>query len=723
MLAEDELKIEKNPEAGTEKDKEEESEQIPKYMSQLDLDQKQKERITKEFWEEFEAIKRERADEKLESKWDMLDAQYEGVLEEDEHQQFNIHVGLTKSEVDRVVNRIMQAYMESDPMFAITPRRDFNSKEKDAREIAEKQQDYLDYTLDEIIPYREPSEMTIRSAVKLGNGIKKWEHKVERENRKREEIFKGSPRPVFGVDPQTGQPVQTGIKNKGLEDFIKAFPQVIDKEKGLPKPQFNQYIKALAEGKEINILAEYPETLYNDAFPKNVELRNFYVRTSTEGNLGLAITRLVVERINYNWWELQKLADKPEYFEEEINKLSFKNERDERDNKQMKGFQNEKYDILEATFMVKIEEDDEEETKCIFWFSEDRRNMIGAVLYQYYAIPSRYVESHICKQKPGFYQPGIAEILTDDNITIDALINSMLEGVYTANLITPIVKKGSSTELQFLNRRAGHGVPIVTTDGKPLQFFNQFMKPVDVNAFIGMMEYISRSAQDKTGGNDAFGGNLDPIDPTEPGNKFIARLSESNINIRPYILAMLPSFNLDAYIILAISYQIDKEGRKYRKPSEKVVGDKPGVFDTITRQELIARTNIQSRAYQFAVDKINEKRENLMLTQLLRNEIWVAQDPEAVFNLWRSVIKNWSPYWKNNVDRILPKPDEIKRKMVQVASLGAKSFVQASIQQSKLTGMPPEYDPKQFLELVAKLEKEIATPPSKEEIKERRKSA
>lgn len=718
------LEIRKNP--MTAQQKEENEDKLPSFISQLELSEKQRKRITTEIIDEFTAIKKERDAEMVDKRLTLLLNQYEGLIEEDEDQQFTISRGLTKEKVDTVVNSISEAQLEPSPKFAISPRPEYYNN-TDGDETAEKQEDFLDYKIDEVIPYREPSEQVLHSAVLYGNGIKKFEYVLNIEKRRREEVYKGTPlytitttkglvvqvttvaemNKALKVDPEA----QVEYANKGLDDFLQAYPTAMEEKK------YMGWIEKLHEGKEINIMVEYNETVYNDPMPKCIDLKNFYVRIKTEGNIGLSMTQLIVERQSYSWWELQKLKNKPEYYEDQIEKLKFCRGEDNESIVVIDNYNTETYNILECTFYTKLEESDEDETKCKFWVAEEKELMIGATLYPYDAISCEYVDYHMPKKREGFYQPGLGEYLTDDQISEDAIMNFMLEGLWTANMITPIVRRDSQVVEQFNEKRWTHGVPLESENPNGIRFVNEFLKPIDTGSLLGVINSISQSASNKLGINPGISGKSDPVDPSAPARKTLALIAQSSKNIKAYILAMQPSMNADGKILLGIYYQMSKEGRKYRLRTTKIVGDNPTPFGEISREEMRAATNLQSQAYVFASDKLAEKNENLALLQVLRNEPLIASNPEAVWSLLRAIVGRWSPFWKNNIDKILPDQQELNQQVLQVTVQAIDRYVQMVMQQAQQTGIAPKFDVRELLPMIQQAQRLLVTPPTKEEVK------
>ena len=691
--------------------KEIEKEKIPIYMDPVTLNDEQKTRLQKEIFDEIDAIKEEREDEQLDPKLDALDRQYEGKLKEDEARQFNLNRKITKKYVDKVSTLIMQALFEPNPHYAVTPRPEF--EKEGGQEVCDKQSDFLDYKIDEELPLRPQYSLIVHSTVLKGNGIKKLFHELRRDDKKREEQYKGDPQPVIderSLRPRLDQQGQVVIRNKGLEDFLMNWPDAEEKYPGL--------VKKLQEGKEINIVAKYKETVYNDPFPKYVDLKNFYVRTSVEGNEGLQHTRLVSERMNFTYWDLKEFA-KDKHLED-VDSILYESDDKRKEKKQLENAYKKKYDIIESIYYFKLKEDDEEEIKIVCWIAEERKKVLGAVYYPYYGVPCYYIEHHIMKKKPGFYQPGLGEDLTDSNIAQNALLNHTLEGAYIANTITPITPENSDLDQQLLEKRWAHGIPLNAKQGE-YDFLQKYLRPPDINGMLALMQYLKQDDEDATRVSSGMSGKESPVDPHAPAAKTIALLKQSGVDINDYIQAFAPSFNLVGAYLLQLYYQISKEGRKFRLNSERMGKDK--LFGEISRAEMIARTNIQCLATSFSFDKLNEKREDIALYQVLRQELIVARNPEAVYFLLKNIVKGWSPKWRNLVDRLLPSFEEFKKDQLMVAIQAVAMYVEQKKQLEAQTNVPAEYKKEELLGLVNEMLAEAVTPVDEKVQKEREKNA
>jgi len=704
-------------------EKKQEELETPAYMNQLDLSDDQKLRLQKELKKQFDGLKKAREAEGLDDFWTMLDNQYEGKLEDNTDQQFNLHKHTTKVKVDTIVRYMKKAFLESDPIFSIAPRPEY--QKEGGRAVCEKQEDYLDYKLDEgDIPFKTPLSKVFHSGTLKGVGVAKITHKIKIEKRKREEFYKSNPQ-YFAQDPQGGEveiskedmealairAPQTPIRlnNDGVTDFLQAYPDAQEK--------YPSYIKKLLAGKDVNIVVEYDDVTYNDPWIENVQLKDFYCRLECEGYEGLKTERLTVERQSYTWWELEKEERKGMFYD--IDELKYEY-REGKKTKEADEYETQTFDILECVYYFKLKEDDEEEIKIVAWMDEESHTIIGAINYPYYGLDCYYIPFNILQKRSGFYQPGIGEYLTDENIAEDALLNFTLEGLWTNNMITPITPEGSEASIQFMEKEWEHGMGINALPGE-IDFLQKYMKPVDTGSLVTMMQYLTRTADDVTGVSSLITGQESSSDPSAPARKTAMLLQQSGLNISEYVETALISFNEIAKIILQITYQITREGRAYTPRVEGVVGEDP--FVTITRGEMVARTNIQSQAMSFNLDKAVEKEQDLQLFSILRQEPLFFQNPEQVWALLKNIVKGWSKKWRNMSDIVLPPIQEMKKQQIEQSVQAVAQYMQIKESEFQMTGIPPKLDFREIMGQVAEASKLLATPMSKDEQKQREKQA
>ena len=698
----------------TDQDKKEKENDIPRYMSKLEIKKDDQDRIVKEIIKELKEIEDERKADGMDSHWDEMDNLYEGKLRDSDDQQFNLSRRTAKIKVQAIVRACGEAFFESDPKFSITPRPEFELE--DGEQVTEKQENFLDYKFDEVIPLEEAMMKVFLSAASKGTGVLKYFYETRRCSKKREETYEGKNEPV--IDPRTKQPAidQTGkpvVKNQGLTDFLRNYPDANN-----PESKYYPYALELQKGKTINIVVKYKSVEYSDPMPKYVNRKDFYCRKSSEGYMGLCRSRFHAERISYSWWDLKKMEEDNEHFYN-IDELMYENKDDKK--KTIKAdYDHKEYEVYECVFWIKLKESDTEETRCVFWVNKEKELMIGSIAYPYYEVDSYYIPFYVKQERACFDQPGVGEDLKDTSIAEDAILNFTLEGWWLSNQVTPITQEGSEIESQFLEKRWAHGVPLTLKAGEAApRFLNEFLRPMDAGQGINLVQYLIQGADDISGVSSLLTGRESPVDPTAPAAKTLALLERSGINIKAYVRTLVKSFNLIPTISLQLYDQMNTEGIKYRikNTAEAVTGQNP--FGLISRAEMRARTTIQSQASAFNFNKNNEKREDLALFSTIRQEPLVARNPKAVYELLKNLIKGWSPKWRTRLEKVLPSFEDFQKEQSQMAVQAVAMYVQSVLKNAQVTGQQPQFDPQQLIAAVVQFTSEAATPPSPEVQKQR----
>lgn len=667
---------------------------IPAYRVRLKLTTEQQDRLNKQFKEEFRALLTERQSLGLPTKWTTLDNQYDGIMRKNSKLSFNLHTHQSKIKADAIVRALNEAFLDSQPMVDVTPRPEFwKEQEKSGEDVCEKQQQFIQYEMEENIQPSADITRVALCAVKKFVGIMKLEWCYEKEMRKREETYNGE-NEIIGVN-QDGTPQ---VENKALKEFEGNYPNW--QERG-----YQSYHDKIAGGGTVNLVVEYLDTICNSAKWRHVSIEDFYVRNSTFYNEGLKKAHLIVERDTMTYWELMK-KEKNEEFEnvdsicQEYPSASMSEGGTKLD------YKNNDYAVLEATIYFKLEETDEEETKIKAWFAEidseqdkqtdgQRYALFGAILYPYYGFDIDYKAFYVKLNNDGFYggAKSVMNDLRDSNIAQDALLNLALHSMYIRNILTPIVKEGSELEAMFLENRWQDGRPLpvdaMTENVQDAMAFVQYPQ-INLQDFVVLGNQCQRIDSAVSGITDAAAtGRADPIDPHAPAAKTIALLNVSGVNIKDYIRTFLPAFNSMISDTLQLYYQMSQEGKKFKVSykSRKVTGK--DAFASINRDEMVARTNIQARASAFAFDKVNEKMENLAAYQMIAASPIAATQPEAYYRAFILALSTMGPVWKNFSETDVLSPQEFAQKQQQVAVQAIQQIIANEIQKSKVVGTSP----------------------------------
>lgn len=651
--------------------------EVPSYRIQLNLSDDQSKRLEEQFKMEFEANKAERESLKLDELFKERDAQYNGEMASNKSIPFNLHVHQSKIKVDAIKRAVKEAFLDSDPRVDISPRPD--SSRKDGFQVAKKQTQFIDYAMDEEINIDAAFDKIIANSAKKFVGIGKLCWAYRQEKRRREESYEGKNVPTQVIN---GQIVVT---NEGLQQFLSAYPDGMER--------YKSYVTRLLEEKKIDIVVNYNDTVENNAKLKSIKPEDFYVRNATEYNEGLRTAHFIAEREVYTYWDLKKKEANKEFTNIEA---LYNTTKDDGSVAADADFKTKEYNVIEATMYFQLNDSDEE-VKIKAWFGEERGCLLGAILYPYYAFDIDYIGFWLELNEEGFFG-GVKSVmynLKDSNLAQNVLLNLMLYGLYVRNTITPIAKEGSEAAANLMDKTWSAGMPLIvdelTDDVNKGIGFVQWPN-VDINSYMALNELLRRDDSDVTRVSDLTSGRESVIDPNAPASKTMALLEQSGLGIKEYIRTLLPSFNDLCTMILQIYYQMSQEGRKFkvRRKSEGVTGS--DVFGSISRDEMIVKTNVQARAASFVFNKISEKQEALAALQTVQSNPYLVSQPEILFESVKIFLETMGQKWNNLSDKILD-PAKFKQRQMQIAMMAVQSLIQQEQQKQAVTGVPGKIPP------------------------------
>ena len=398
-----------------------EDEDVPIFIQDIDLTDGQIKRLRKETFNHHDILQKQRESAHKKDQWDEWDAQYDGEMDDKTDSQFSLHVHVTKIKVDTLDTLASKAFLESDPKFVVEAEDELIAQGRE--EVAERQQDYLDYLLDTQIKIRVPLRQTIHSADKRDLGLLKIQYEYITKRKKRYEEYSGKSE----KDPQSGAKIQPGLR-----DFIQNYP---DSEHEDNKD--NHYVVALKAGKDIEIEVDFDGVVYNNPKPYYVDIKNFWIDLKTEGYLGFCESQVYIEMENYSWWELKKKEAKGEFQNVDDVKFTGPSEKDGKAvaQEEIKDYKTRDYNVYKSTYWFNMgangkgdeaTDNPEDEVRIECWFSVDSRAFLGAIYYPYHNVESVYIPFYINDKVTGLYKPGMAKDLTDNNLAQNALLNFQL---------------------------------------------------------------------------------------------------------------------------------------------------------------------------------------------------------------------------------------------------------------------------------------------------------
>lgn len=658
--------------------KQESTPDIEEFRVQMTLSEEQEKNLTTDFFAEFDAIDAERKDLNLPAKWKEKDAQWDGTLAPNDRLLFNCHVHQSKVKGMAIVRALSKAYLSSGQISDVSPRPEM-AQTKEGYNICQKQSDFLDYAFTEEIKPGDELKKAWTTSYKKYIGIIKqeWAYRVER--RKRYETYDGK-----NVSVPIGSSFK--IENDGLEAFMQAYPDAKDRYMGL--------LKKLVDEKQVKIVVEYKDIVNNNVKFTNIKIENFYVRNSCNGWEGLRTEHCIAEEQEYTYWELMKKEKDGAFKNVEELWSGDSTSQDKNESMPDADYKTKSYKVLEGTYYWKLKYSDDEEVKMKCWFGRDKKTFLGAILFPYYALDTDYVPFNLRLNDYGFYGNclSVMDDLKDSNIAQDALLSLFLHGSYARNILTPITKEGSIIEELFLEKDWVEGMPLSVDDqtqdvSKELSFVQWPQQ--NGNEMLQAIGFAQRIDGNVTGINDsAATGANDPTDPNAPAHKTIALMQASGINIEDYIETTLPSFNILCTNTFQLYYQMSNEDRKYRvrRKSEGVVGSDP--FQSITRDELIAKTSVESRAAGFVFEKAQARQDATLGLQAVMTNPYAGKIPLVQYKALLTYLETLGPRWRTFSESDLPSPDELDKQLTQVAFKAVSDFMNQAQQTQGVTGVP-----------------------------------
>ncbi|RLB39180.1 MAG: hypothetical protein DRH12_11860 [Deltaproteobacteria bacterium] len=629
---------------------EEKEQQDIEFQPRIDLTPEQEIEIINIIEQNLEHIEAQRAKDGSEARWEELDNQYWGIVRENPNTIFNLHQFLTLSRIRRIKSRIFQAFFESDPIFNISPRPGFAQKK--GFDIAEAQEQFLDYEFDSEITIESPFKKSLHEACLKDGGILKLIWERDREWVRQRETYEGTP--------------------KGLQRFLDTYP---DAEQRYP-----HLVEQLRNGESIDIMVDKREVVYDAPKFYHVPFKNFYIDLNTEGIEGLRKAKFFAELQVYRWDELLEEVEENRFDKEKVEQLRYTFDSEGR-LAEDPNYMNETFNIFECNLFYQLSPN-KKPKRIVVWYCRDKRVILRAIHYPYQHGRPYYIPLFITEEMPGWHQPGLGKILQPANLIANSVTNFLLDNAFTRN--TPLLRTSPNSPVaqQLLAKTWKIGDPLIAEKGEVEAFSLSTGSLSDLIVLLKLNEHI---ADDISGAPSGYlSGRADPTDPDAPAQKTLLLLRETNLNIKDFIMTLIPSFQEMAYQTLQLFAQF--RGTATYKLRHAIGEEKKKVFE-ITPEELRFRTNVTPNAMSFVFDKLNEKRENLALIKVLTenplSRQFLEQSPRTVWNLFHILIKSWSDKWNQKVNEIWPTVEEVEKYLIKLQEQAIENVYKRKVEEAK----------------------------------------
>lgn len=527
---------------------------------------------------------------------------------------FRINMPVTKKKVREVVNWIKQAYLDSDPIWAI------NTKDNSLLQLAMKVEQQLDFSMDNEIESADDLAQCLFESGLHGTGLLTpgWDYQ--------EDVVRDVIQYSGFV---TGRNIQESLENLAeVFRFEAEFPNWKNEK------ELRRIHAQIINGKDVNEEISYTAVVRNKPDHTFVPLKDARVYPHVEGLKGLRRTPLYGFVKQYTRMELEELADEGT-IDEDALRLAFPEPLD----KENPIREVEPSDVAHLTIRYRLGEGPYARYKV--WFEEKTRTVLRIRAFPFWINEPDLIPFYVKQEHPGFFKPGIAYDTLDDHTASNALFNMFLNAVDMANSLRLKAKQGSLAEQMILSRNWSPHMPIPyktePTEIDSFPFPTNHMGPM-----VQAIELMRRNTDENTGTSALQSGRESPTDPSAPAAKTALLLQQVEPAKKEYIRSLEPSFRLLGKWTLMLYYQAIRLGW---------IESIPGLEDVPPETLKDLANKLYPRALLFEFDRGGRQQRNLLLGQTITNVFGQAR-PDLVMKVWKIIFSQWDSQWSRIVDTL-----------------------------------------------------------------------
>lgn len=579
--------------------------------SYLSVNLEYDERLKLEKWIDghIEQIKQDMGD--ILQRFEQERNQLEGVMPGADYPypgSFRINMPVTKKKWREICNRIKQAYLDSDPVWAI------NTADKSLLNKAIKVEQSLDFLFDNEMDAVDDVSQALFEATGHGTGllVPGWSYE--------EEVVRDVVN-YKGFD---------GVSKESLVEvfrFEKDFPNWKD------EPDARKMHSAIVQGKGVEKEVTYTAAVRNKPDYTYVPVKDARVYPHVEGIKGLRRTPIYGYVKQYTNLELEQFAEE-NVIDKDALRIAIPQETEENPRREV-----DQHMVSHLTIRYKLSED-ERQARYKIWFHEEKKVILRIRAFPYWINEPDLIPFYIRQEDPGFFKKGIAWDTVDDHTALNALLNMFLNAVDMANSMRWKTKFGSFAEGMLLNRQWSPHIPLSwKTDEKEIQ---SMATPTNhLGPIVQGLEIMRRNVDEGTGTSALQSGRESPTDPSAPAAKTALLLQQVEPNMKEYIRSLEPSFRLLGKWTLMLYYQAVRLGW---------IESVPGAEDIPPEQLKDAAEKLFPRALLFEFDRGGRQQRNIMLLDRASAMLGQAR-PDVVMKMFRIILSE-DPYWSRIVDTL-----------------------------------------------------------------------
>ena len=559
---------------------------------------------------------------------------------------FRVNVPLTKKKVREIANRMKQAYLDADPIWAIV-------SPTLGLDLAAQIEKALDHQVDNELEAADDLSQTTFEAVLHGAGVLE-------------------PGWLYGEDVVHDVAAYEGFDGLTAQSLV----DLTRFEEDYPDWQDNTIARRLhaklRNGQRVHHEISYRTTTVNRPTLTHIPIKDVRAYPHLNNWHDLHRSPLYGYVKTYSRDELETLAADGTLDEDALVRVFPKADSDNRSAQDAM----ESHDVLRATIRYQLPSDDEP-TRYKVWYDRRSSRLLRVRRFPWWDARPDLIFFHTRQEEPGLFKRGIAWDLKDTHTAANVTFNLYLNGADMANAMRWKAKSGSLAEQHILTRRwSPHLTMPWKTDPNEVE---ALATPTShLGPLVQGFELMRRQSDEETQTSSLQSGRESPTDPTAPAAKTALLLREAEPNTKEYLRSLEPGFRQAGRWILWLFYQGMQLGW-----IEKIPGFPELPPETLP--ELAGQ--LQPRAILFESDRSTRlEADNMVLG-------WVTKlAPQAVPQVLRKAISHVSSDWSKEVDTLpLEQPAMPGAPGAPAPTNGAApNRLQGLVPTASTNGAPPE---------------------------------
>lgn len=524
---------------------------------------------------------------------------------------FRMNYPVTKRKVRQLANRLKQAYLDNDPIWAVSS--DLDELEPYAQDVEKA----LDRAVDNLLAVDDDLAQACFEAVLHGAGFLEpgWAYHEER---------------VRQLERWQGF---DGITGQSLRDLVRFEEQYANWRE---EPELRRLHSQVARGHDVEREVASTVATVNHPVLRFVDAHRIRVYPSVEGFEGLRDTPAYGYVQTYTRFQLEALAADGTIDAEQLASL-FSAQRDDEDDARA---QQEPVDIWHATVRRNL---DGEVARYKVWYAVKERRVLRCRAWPWWYWEPDLIPVYVRVEEPGFFKRGLAWDLVDDHEALNVLLNLFLNAGDMANALRLKAKEGSLAERYLLSGRYSPRLP-VPYESNPNEVDTLDYPTGHLTPLLEGFELMRRQADESTSTTVLQTGRESPTDPDAPGIKTAMLLKQAEPDLKEYLRSAEPGFRQAGRWLVWLYHQGIGMGW---------IDGLPGLGTLPPEVLPLVAEHLQPRSVLFEFDRAGQQQRDLAMVQLFAKLF-----PFEIDKAFRVLLSRWDSTWSRMADSFKLQPPQ-----------------------------------------------------------------